>query len=365
MTCDSKQSQRGLTRRDFLRMTAGMAIAALVPGCRRTSPAVPPSPVHTGWVETERYKKRPPWRIGRAGRGDLTSWPVMLSAHIEYGVREKYHEHFKDYLCTSANWEPGKQIQDIKALLGEGIDLLLIDPLDDTTVAAAVREAMDAGVPVIWVSSGVQDAPYVSWVTTNEEERGTLCADWLCRSIPGGHVVILQSDPAAGDNRLWLKGVRRRVDAQSNVSEVKVVTSFCSSIVAKSAMALTLREFPSIDGLIVNSGEAGRGAVEAFVEAGREIPPVAGGDDWNGWLRIAQQHQVRFLGLSGGANLGLRCVELAMDVLAGKPVPGYVEFPYEVFDDSAIGRYYRADLTDYYWAINDLPDAWIERMFKP
>jgi len=358
------QSERGLNRREFLRMTAGMAIALLLPGCRRIPPSQAPLPTHTGLLETERYKKKSPWRIGRSGRGDTTAWMVMLSAHIEYGIKEKYRDRFKDYFCTLANWDPNKQIEDIKILLAEGIDLLLIDPMDHAVVTAGVEKAMNAGVPVILASTRVQSTQYVSWVTTNEEERGAACADWLCRSIVGGRVVVVVSMPASGDSKAWLVGVRRRLDAQPEVQEVTVAHCPWSSPGARQTMASMLNESTQIDGVVVNNGVLGRGVVEALAERGSRIPPIAGGDDWNGWLRTAKEHKVRFMGLSGGANLGLRCVDLAIRVLAGDPVPRHVEFPYEVFDESTLDRYYRPDLSDHYWAVNDLPEAWIQRMFK-
>ena len=359
---DRTNGQRGWSRREFLRTAAGMAITVLLPACRRgTSPSFP-VPGDTGWIETERYKKSPPWRMGRAARGDLSSWQVMLSAHIEYGVKEKYRQYFGDYRSTSANWDSNKQIQDIEMLLAAGIDVLLIDSLDDATAAAGVRQAMDAGVPVIWLSSGIQNAPYVSWVTTDEEERGAKCADWLAQRIPGGRVVVLQSEPAMGESRLWLKGVRR-LESRPDVT-LEVVTSFWLPSDAKRAVDSVLIKSPAIQGLVVNSGTAGQGAVEALSERGIAIPPVAGGDDCNGWLRTAQQRSVRFLGFGGHARLGLRCVELAMDVLSGRAVPAYEEFPYQVFDETAIDRYYRSDLSDHFWAIHELPEPWIQRMFK-
>ena len=360
---NGKGGPRGWSRREFLRTAAGLAITVLLPGCRRSVPSMLSVPTDAGWVETERYRKDPPWRVGRVGRGDLSSWQVMLSAHIEYGVTEKYRQYFSDYRSTSANWDPDKQILDIQGLLAGGIDVLLIDPLDAPAVAAGVRQAMDAGVPVIWVSSGVQNAPYVSWVTTNEEERGALCADWLCQRIGGGRVIVLQSEPAPGDSRLWLQGVHSRLEACPHL-DVQVLTSFWLPSAAKRAMSAALIESPSIQGLIVNSGTAGQGAVEALSESGIEIPPIAGGDDCNGWLRTAKEQNVHFLGFGGSARLGLRCVELAMDVLSGRAVPAYEEFPYQVFDETAIDRYYRADLSDHFWAIHELPEPWIERMFK-
>lgn len=352
------------SRRNFMRLGIGLAATLFLPGCSpRPTPPLP-EPTRTSVADTSRYRKPGPWRLGRASRGDLSPWLIMLGAHIEYGVKEKYRDRFRFYRSTSANWDPDKQIQDIQKLLAEGLDLLLIDPLDHAVVAAGVQQAMDAGVPVICVSSTVQGAPYVTWATTNEEQRGELCADWVCRQIQGGRLLVVQGEPAIGDGRLWLRGVKRGLQTKRGV-EAEVLNTFWTSSDAKRAVETALRRSPAVSGLIVNSGAIGQGAITALLERGRQIPPIAGVDDWNGWLRTANEHNIRFLGLSGCANLGLRCVELAIDVLNGTPVPVYVEFPYTVFDETAIPRYYRPDLSDHYWAIHELPESWIQRMFHP
>ena len=354
---------RGLSRRDFFRTAMGLAITVLLPGCRRGVPTVTPVPGGDVRVNTERYRKDPPWRVGRAGRGDLSSWQVMLSAHIEYGINEKYRQYFSDYRSTSATWDLDKQVLDIRKLLAADIDLLLIDPFDAASIATGVRQAMEAGVPVICVSSGVENAPHVSWLTTKEGERGALSADWLCQRVASGRVIVLQSEPAAGYGKLWLAGVRSRLAACPDL-DVQEMTSFWSPTDARRVMEAALAQSPSVQGLIVNSGPAAQGAVEALIAAGMAIPPIAGGDDCNGWLRTARERAVRFMGFGGSTRVGLRCVELAMDVLSGKPVPPYEEFPYQVFDETAIARYYRPDLSDHFWTIHELPEPWIERMFK-
>jgi len=354
-----------MNRREFIRTAVGVALALFVPACRRTSPSPSALPVPSGWVDTQRYKKPEPWRLGRSGRGDLSPWMVMFSAHIAYGIRVKYKERFKEYFDIPANWDPNKQVQDIQKLLAKGIDLLLIDPLNHPAVAQGIREAMDRGIPVVLASSTAQNAPYVSLVALNEEARGSTCAGWLSRAMAGGNVAILASQPTAGDHQAWLRGVHRVLDAQSHIRQVKESTCFWSVPAAKEAMKAILNQFSAIDGVLVNNGVVAQGVVEAFVEKGRAIPPIAGADDWNSWLRTAKEHHVHFIGLTGGANLGLRCVDLAVEILSGNAVPAYLEFPYEIFDESALDRYYRPDLSDHYWAAHDLPEDWIEKMFKP
>jgi len=352
-----------LERREFLRLAAGTILTIFLPGCRH-APALTPSPsVDTGWVDTTPYRQAPPWRFGRSGRGDVNAWMVMLSAHVEYGVQEKYRGSFVQYFCTSANWDPNKQIEDIHSLLKEGIDVLVIDPMDTNVVAQGVSQAMEAGVPVILAASPLQNGPYVSWVAVDEEERGKDCAEWLCQTISGGHVWVLGSEPAAGDSQSWLRAVQRTLRVRGNVQSTTTSCTWVATA-ARQATAALLESREPVAGVIVQNGILGQGVVQAFVEHGRDIPPIAGVDDQNGWLRLAHEHPMRFLALSGGANLGLRCVELATQILSGEPVPRRVSFPYLSFEDTELDRYFHPDLSDVYWAIHDLPDMWVQRMFK-
>jgi ribose transport system substrate-binding protein len=288
---------------------------------------------------------------------------VTFSAHIEYGITEKYRQHFSAYHCASANWDPNKQIEDIRALLARGIDALLIDPMDAQVVATGVQEAFEAGVAVIVASSPLSAAPYVCFATLDAEGRGIACADWMLQHTSGGQVIVVQSVPAAGDSASWLNGVRQRLQGAANILAT-VVECPWSVEGARESIASWIGEL-TIDGVIVENGLLGRGVVEAFAERGMAAPPIAGVDDWNGWLRTARESGVRFLAQSGGTNVGLHAVELAVEVLSGQQVPRLVELPYEVFDQSGLHRYYRPDLTDHYWAIHELPQTWIERMFRP
>ena len=69
----------------------------------------------------------------------------------------------------------------------------------------------------------------------------------------------------------------------------------------------------------------GFGAVEAMLDAGKKIPPITA-DDWNGWLRMAKQHNIDFLAVSGGNPLALTCVDLAVKILNGEAIPKIVEY---------------------------------------
>ena len=359
-----------LSRRDFLRAaavaTSGAAVSVILPGCKQQQATpVPAAEVAPGMVDTTRYKKNPPWVVGRAGCGDTNSWMVSFSAHFEWSFKEKYKDLFKEYYVTACNWDPTKQISDVEDLLAKKIDLLVIDPASEAAVVGAVENAMAAGVPVLLASTRVQTDKYVSWVTTNNVRIGFACADWLCKQINGkGKVAITMGAPGSSYAAEWLGGTRQALAAYPDIKEVGLAYCYWSPVEAKKAWEAFLQKDPDINGVIPGGGLMGIGAVQAFLGAGKPIPPVGGGDDLNGFLRIAKENKVKFIGVSGGNEMAATVADLAVKVLRGEPVPKYVEQPTSIFYDTDLDKLYRPDLNDQYWASSKLPAEWVNRLFK-
>jgi len=350
------------SRRRFLQLAAGTVLTLLLPGCARQRQEPLPQPT-VGRIDTQPYRKQPPWHLARSGRGDVNPWMVMLSAHIEYAAVEKHRHEFAVFRTASANWDPNKQIEDIQGLLAQGPDLLLVDPMDTAVVARGVRSAVDAGVPVVLVSSYVSNAPYLAWLAQPEKEHASRCVDWLLRNTAPRQILVLSNRPASGSNPLWVAGIQEQMATHSEVS-VHIEPCHWSSAGAEAATGALLGQGERFDGVIVRNGLIARGVVDALLERGLPIPPIAGADDWNGWLGTAKDHGVQFLALTGGANIGLHAVEMATQVLAGEGVEAYSTLPLHAFDHTELDSYHRPDLSEHYWAVHDLPEAWIERMFS-
>jgi ribose transport system substrate-binding protein len=354
-----------LTRREMMRLAGGLVAAGgltlLLPEGRIYS--LSRAAGAPGMVDTSRYKKPGPWTIGRAGAGDVNAWMIMFSAHYEYGIKERYKGKFKDYYVTAANFDPSKQINDVEDLLSKRIDLLFIDPISEGALVASVEKAMDRGIPVILGSTRVKTEKYVSWITTNNVKAGFLYGDWMGKRLKGeGSVLILLGAPGSSYAEENLKGIRQAFLNYPGIKEAQVVYASWSPVEAKKATEAAIQAGRKIDG-IISGGLMGLGAVDAFISQKKPIPPVCA-DDWNGWLKKAKKHNVEFFAVSGGSAMSSRAVDVAVKVLSGEPVARYVEYPFKTFDSSQLNKYLREDLNDNYWAIHELPESWVTKLYK-
>ena len=318
-----------------------------------------------GMVDTSKYAKAPPWIAGRAGLGDTNAWMTMFSLHFRYGIEEKYAGLFKDYKVTTCWWNPIQQIADIEYLVAQQVDILFVDPASEAALAGAIEDAMDAGVPVVLASTRVNTDKFVTWVSRDNIKAGFLYATWMAKKLGpnGGKILLFMGVAGSSYAEDVLRGVMQGLSLYPQIEVVGLAYCDWSPVKAKQAMEAFIQAHPQIDGIICDGGQMALGVVEALLDAGRPIPPITA-DDWNGWLRIAKEYDIDFLAVSSGCGLALTCVDLAVQILQGKPVPKIVEYPMVVFEKDEIDKYYRPDLNDQYFTVNELPESWILQYYK-
>jgi ribose transport system substrate-binding protein len=315
-------------------------------------------------IETSKFKKDPPWTVGRAGAGDVNDWMVMLSHHYEYSIQEKYKDQFKDYFVTAANFDPAKQISDVEDLLSRGIQLLFIEPAAEAPLTAIVEKAMSQDVPVVLASTRVSSPNYITYVSRNNVQAGYAYADYIGQKLNGqGNVVLLMGFAGSSYAEDVLRGARQGLSKYPDIKEVGLANANWSPTDAKKAMEAFIQANPQIDGVISDGGQMGLGVVDALLDAQRPIPPITG-DGWNAWLKRAKELDIQFLAVSGDQALSMTCVDQAVKILNGEPVAKNVEYPFVTLQEDQIDEYLRPDLNDHYWAPHQLPEEWVQRLYS-
>ena len=87
------------------------------------------------------------------------------------------------------NTDPAGQLEDIRNLIAAGVDAIIINPADPEALNSAVKEATDAGIPVITVDATVTEPS--SYIITNDQETyAYLGAKWLFEQLGGEGAVF-------------------------------------------------------------------------------------------------------------------------------------------------------------------------------
>ncbi len=357
-----------MSRRAFIRavgIAAGAAGTSLIlPGC---APAeeVPGAEVElgAGFVDTSQFRKDPPWNIGRSGMGEVNSWQVISTFHFEYFVNQKYEGLFNEVHTASAFFDPAQQIADMEDLLTKDLDVMLVQPVTGGNITALIEEAMGRGIPVVLIGARAYTDNYVSYLDRDNPGVGRLYTNWIADKLGGeGQVAVMMGLAGNTYAEDVLRGVRDTLALFPDMEEAALGYGVWSPVEGKEAMEAMLASTDQIDGIINDGGNMGIGIVDAYLDAGLEIPYMCG-DDGNGWLRKARDHDVEFLAVHGGAEVYGDAVDTCVKVMRGEPVAKNVLANIISFTNEELEQYYRPDLNDQFWAINQLPEDFIQENY--
>ena len=195
----------------------------------------------------------------------------------------------KKVLVVDAEFNVQKSISGMASLVARGANAIITVP--DANPAAelpGIIAATQQGVKVVpWAVNPGGSAPkdYVTFVNYNAEYNGEQWAKWLVKALNGhGNIVYLGGTPGNPIDVAQLTGV---VSVLKNYPGMKLLTGTSTSTwpvtnwdpaMAQTVMAGLIAKYSGvkIGGLITGDGQSTLGAIQAFKDAGRPIPNIAG-----------------------------------------------------------------------------------------
>lgn len=308
-------------------------------------------------VDTTRFKKDGPYKIGVAAGYLGNSWVVFALQHIKYEA--SLHKEITEVLVTDAAFNPAKQVADIEDLISKGVDLLLYWPVDDKAIEGALKKAVDKGIPTINTGGGFVDSPsVVASAFIDQWNLGEMVARHLFQDMGGkGKIFAMLPIPgttAAVDQLAALKAVMKEYPG---IELLSAEYGDWNRAKAKQITENLLQKYPTIDGVFSPAGQMSIGVAEAFDEAGRLGEVVMSpGDEYNGWLKWVKAHK------QGGAvtfptRVGQEALRLGLRMLRGEPVRRGLRVPSEYISPGATGSYAEMDRPDDWWS-STLPEEW-------
>ena len=85
------------------------------------------------------------------------------------------------------------QVSEVEGFVSRGVSGIVLAPLDESALAVPVASAVQRGIPVVIIDSGLKGEGYVSFVATDNRKGGRLAGEQLARLLGGkGKVVLLR-----------------------------------------------------------------------------------------------------------------------------------------------------------------------------
>jgi ABC-type sugar transport system, periplasmic component len=126
--------------------------------------------------------------------------PTLTNAFfvgLEKGVKDGAAANGFQLKETNANGDAGQQFNDAMNLLNQGVNVLVLTPIDSNGITPAVQAANQKGVPVFTLDRGASGGTITCFVETDNRKAGQQAADWIADQLkdrygkPEGKVVDL------------------------------------------------------------------------------------------------------------------------------------------------------------------------------
>ena len=118
-----------------------------------------------------RGKQEKTYLIGISQPGDADAWRKEMKDEIDREL--SFHPNFK-IIYRQADYNSDKQVRQIKELVSQKIDLLIISPNEAAPLTPSIDSLNQFGIPVITVDRDINSNSYTTFIGADNIEVGKL-----------------------------------------------------------------------------------------------------------------------------------------------------------------------------------------------
>lgn len=215
-----------------------------------------------------------------------------------------------------------KQINLIEDQIGAGVNAIVMAACDQDALVDVIKKALDKGIPVVTIDSGVNsDLPH-SFIATDNVAGAQAAARELAKLIgEEGDVGLIPFVKGAGTSEQREEGFKKGIAEFPNIKIADVQYSQSDVIKAMNVTEDMLTAHPDLKGIFAANEPAAVGVVQALEAAGKagQVKLVAfdAGDDE---VAALKKGTIQALIVQNPFRMGYEGVKTALDVINGKQV---------------------------------------------
>lgn len=177
-----------ITRRTLLQLTAGGAAFAglgLVPA----------------YAALPKLKKKDTYKVGFAQTESNNPWRLAQTASMQEEAKKRGWQ----LVYTDAAGSAAKQVADVRSMIAQKVDVILLSPREEKPLIPAVMEAKKAGIPLFLIDRGVDatlakgGVDYVAFIGSDFIKEGNMAGEYLAKSV-NGKAKIIQLEGTIGSS---------------------------------------------------------------------------------------------------------------------------------------------------------------------
>ncbi|MGV8988921.1 MAG: ABC transporter substrate-binding protein [Cypionkella sp.] len=226
-------------------------------------------------------KNPPPWKIGYASSYAGNTWRAAAMDELQNKIVPEWKALglLSEVVVTQSNLNDSTQIQQMRQLVDQGVDAIIVCCSNPTSLNQTVQYAHDKGVPVFSLT-GYLTSPYSINSSVNYQVAGFEIGKDMADQLGGkGNVLVVEGIPGTSGSDSQDRGVKAGLASAPDIKVTGTVAGMWTDQVAQGEVQKWLATHPGkLDGIVVQSA-AEMGVLRAVQQSGRgNVPVTIGGE---------------------------------------------------------------------------------------
>lgn len=264
--------------------------------------------------------------MGFAQVGAESGWRTANTKSVQDSAKEAGF----DLKFSDAQQKQENQIKAIRNYIQQKVDVIAFSPVVESGWDTVLKEAKDAGIPVILTDRAVDSKDtslYKTFIGSDFVEEGRSAGKWLVDTFKDAkqqvNIVELQGTTGSAPANDRKSGFEEVIKSNTNLKIIASQTGDFTRAKGKEVMQAFLKAHKDINVLYAHNDDMAIGAIQAIEAAGlkpgKDITIISVDGVKDGFI-AASEGKINFI-VECNPLLGPQLMQAAKDVLGGKEVP--------------------------------------------
>ena len=238
-----------------------------------------------------------------------------------------------------------KQIEQMNAMVAAKPDVIIVQPTDNAALAAPLKAANRAGIPVVAYDQYISGGKLAAYITSDNRQAGYLGGEYMASSFPGKQPLrlVLVEYPLVSSTVERLNGFLDALRDQGKPFTVLKTYQAVEPTAGRKVGNEILHDFPapgSIDVVFTVNDGGGLAVVDVLALAGRtEIAHASVDGDPASVDNIRNRRLTRIDSAQFCGPMGATAIKTAYAIARGQTVAAHILIPVFPITTETLGRY--------------------------
>ncbi len=220
------------------------------------------------------------YKIGFSQCGEADKWRKAMLAEM---TRELSFHPELELIYKQADDNSLKQVEQVKELLSEAIDILIISPNEAQPLTPIVEEAFNKGIPVIVVDRKIASTLYTNYIGADNYQIGKMAGEYVASLLnKKGNIIEVTGLPASSPAIERERGFADGIGPYPDLKIIKKVNGEWTKPKASLTVKQLNNDLQRADLIFAHNDVMALGSHEAAKNGGNEHAKIIGVDALSG-----------------------------------------------------------------------------------